>query len=201
MKKLMALFVGTALMAGVAQADLVLIDFDTTANWTMADSATTYGEKSYTESGWTFAADDSIRENLADRYIGEHGWRMKNADWLAQNTTEATYSGFSVQIRPWSTTEPSSSNPFTLQYSINSGSDWTTVATIGGVALEWATYGANFTEQTFSPSQFQVRVQTSSTATPRMNIDNFTAIPEPGTIALLAMGVMGILALRRKSIK
>lgn len=207
MKKLVALMTGIVFVAFSAQADLVTIDFSIDENWASDSSLTSYADDvTYSEQGWEFLANEgAVRETTADRRIGDYSFRARGTLFTAENTAEGTWTGFNLWLQPWGASEPSAATAWTVEYSINSGADWTQV----GVPLEgydyetlgWTTYGATFAEQTFSAGEFQVRA--TSEGDPgsndnRINIGQFQAIPEPGTMTLLVVGMLGAAAVRRK---
>ena len=159
----------------------ITIDFSDNNSWVGGDS---YGAKTYTESGWTFSDGDAFRETDAARKIGEYSWRVRgqsvDSPFIASNTTNTTYSGFEIKLRPWSTSEPSTANFYILSYSTDGGNNWVVVEDnfVGTNPLGWLTYTVNFDSNIeFDSGDFVVRFarQGSLSGNSRVNIGEFTA--------------------------
>ncbi len=188
-------------MAVGAQASFVKIDFSEDAAWASDSLLSSYADDvTYEDEGWSFlATDDVLRETTADRRIGDYSWRLRDSVWTAVNDNAGSWSGFSIQVRGWSTTEPSANNPWTLDYSLDGGANWNLVSdSIASTnPLDWETYGANFGLTAVDAGDFVVRLSSPNEGD-RLNLGEFTAVPEPGTVGLLALGLLGVAYRRRR---
>ncbi len=181
------LLITSFLFSTVSWGQNVVIDFGIDAQW--GGSGSGYQSRSYADQGFNFAASDAIRETDAARRIGAYSWRLRNGTLVATNTTEATYEGFSIQVRPWGTNEPQTANPFQLRYSINGGDDWTTVeSSITGVnPVVWLTYSASFDEKDFEIGELVVEIVSPNVNNQRLNLGEFTAfVPLGGDPVVIA---------------
>lgn len=186
------IFVLTTTISAGAQ-DHVVIDFSDADAWD-GGTMTGYNFKTYTEDGWTFSDGDAVREaSDAARRIGAYSWRLRGQDadnpWIAINTEEGIYTGFEIELRPWSTSEPSASNSYTLSVSTDGGENWTVVQEdiMGVDPLDWFSISHTFDETEFDEGEFQIMIarQGALSGNARLNIGRFTAFAPLGEDPLL----------------
>ncbi len=172
----------------------LLINFDIVGNWTAGSAAIgSYASNhTYIQNNWTFTGGPALRNttNAQDGFagaLGTYAWRLTNAaaSWTATyNSILATnkkFTGFGFDARRW---DDSPSPAFTVEYSVDGGTNWTTATSIGtsGIidnaalnnASDWITFNQSVSSNTGLPANnFVVRVK-STGATERIMIDNFT---------------------------
>jgi len=207
MKKTLTIIgLAAATLAG-AQAQ-VLINFDTAGNWTAGSaSIISYAsDHQYSEANWLFSGGPALRNTTTaqDGFAGAFGtysWRLRDAavTWTATYTAALSVNeitGFGFDARRW---DGSPSPAYTVEFSLNGGSSWTTASSLGtsgvidnaalGNTSNWTTFTQAVSQPTaLAANQFVVRL--SATGGERIMVDNFTAVPEPSTWALIGLGSM-----------
>lgn len=203
----------------------VTINFDTEANWSAQTTPsavvlTSYASgHSYSQSNWFFTGGPALRNTTAVQdsvagALGTYSWRLRDGvavsftgTYTAALAPNERFTSFSFDARRW---DGSPSPAYTVSYSLNGGTDWTT-ATLGssgvlnntafGNVSSWSTFSQSISSTVgLGSNQFIVRF--SATTGERVMIDNFsftTAIPEPSSFAALAgLGMLGFCATRRR---
>ncbi|MEY8869352.1 T9SS type A sorting domain-containing protein [Meridianimaribacter flavus] len=151
------------------------INFDNTANWTYSSG---YSTQSYSEGEFSFSSNEALRETTGTqdgfpKAFGTYALRLRNnsSSEFTANIATGGVDNFSVKIRRW---DGSPSPDFTLEYSINGGTDWTDVATINNTTLndssDWVTFGTSIQS---ANSNILIRIK-SNGSTERIMIDDFT---------------------------
>ena len=201
------------------------INFDTEANWSAQTSPTSVSltsyasGHSYTQSNWRFTGGPALRNTTTTQdgfagALGTYSWRLRDGltvsftgTYTAALAPNERFTGFSFDARRW---DGSPSPAYTVSYSFNGGTSWTTTTLGTSGVLDNAAFGNVSSWSTFSQSvsssvglsanQFIVRF--SATTGERIMIDNFsftTAIPEPSSFAALAgLGMLGFCMTRRR---
>jgi hypothetical protein len=215
MKNVVLSFGVVALLAicpAVSRADLV-VNFDTSPNWTAGSTAlTSYTTNhTYIQSGLTFTGGPALRNTAAvqDGFAGALGifaWRLQDNSTVSWSATYSDVqamnegvSGFSFSVRRW---DASPSPNFTVSYSLNGGTSYTTAGTINNASLgnssNWSTFSSAALPLTLvNDGDFIVRVAAAG-STERIMIDNFTlsaaAVPEASAFlygGLIATSLIG----------
>jgi hypothetical protein len=228
-KKLISFIAAGLVVAGSAAQGAIslVIDFDTADNWTAGSGQINsyQTDHQYSESSMTFTGGPALRNTTTatDGFagaLGTYSWRLRDATdsapvaWTATYTAalEATesFSGFGFDARRW---DGSPSPNYTVEYSLNGGTDWTTATSIGtngkldntafGNSSDWSSFSQSLASSNgLAANQFVVRF--SALGGERIMIDNFTvtAVPEPSTYAAIAflMGI-GLVVVRRRARK
>jgi hypothetical protein len=197
--------------AGMSQADLV-VNFDTAANWTAGAAAlTSYASNhTYLQSGLTFTGGNALRQTTAtqDGFAGAFGtyaWRLQDnsaINWTATYSTvqpsNELISGFSFAVRRWDATPDTN---FTVAYSLNGGSTFTSVGTINNASLGNSSNWSTFTSGTLPPTvvgngAFVVRLTALAGSHERIMVDNFSvtaaAVPEASAFLYGGLIVTGL---------
>lgn len=199
-----------ALLVPQAQASVV-VDFDDATKWVAGGGGITSYQTDhvYADQGLVFTGGPALRQNdgAVDGVAGALGsfaWRLRNSttvDWTATYADTSgldTISRFSFDVRRW---DGNPSPEYSVEYSVNGGVDFTNVGLIDNAFLgdssDWSTFTHNFGLTTFADGDFVV--QLSATGGERIMVDNFrlTAVPEPGSLAVLGVGC-GLVAWRRR---
>jgi len=154
------------------------INFDDAAKWTAGSSALTSYATNHTYVDGVFSATGgpALRNTTAaqDGYagaLGTYSWRLTNAaaSWII-TISSGGVSTFSVKIRRW---DSSPSPAYTLDYSVNDGTDWTNVATINNTSLDnlsdWKTFNGTINN---ASTNIKIRLN-SSGSTERIMVDDF----------------------------
>jgi len=195
MKKLIAfgLILASANLTARSQSNVV-IDFDDAAKWTQGSAAlSSYAtDHTYAESGWLFTGGPALRNGTSTQdgvagALGTYSWRLRDASnvtWTATYTNsfaaDANLTLFGFDVRRW---DGSPSPAFTVSYSIDGGTSFTTATSFGtagvidNAGLNNSSAWASFSQALSAPlglgaNQFVVQVQSTST-TERIMIDNF----------------------------
>jgi hypothetical protein len=193
-------------------AVVVNIDFDTDGNWTAGSgSITSYqSDHVYADQGMLFTGGRALRQGngLQDGVAGALGtfaWRLDDGESVPWTATYAdvtagdAVSGFSFAVRRW---DGNPSPAFDISYSLDGGTNFTSVGTIDNTFLgdtsDWATFSHNFGLSTVADGDLVV--QLSSSTGERIMVDNFslTAVPEPGSFAILGIASGAIMVYRRR---
>ncbi len=202
-----------ALLVPQAQASVV-VDFDDDAKWTAGSGGlgSYQDDHVYSDQGLVFTGGPALRNTTSTTdgvagALGTFSWRLRNqpVNWTATYADTSgldTVSRFSFDVRRW---DGNPSPEFAVEYSVNGGVDFTNVGLIDNAFLgdssEWSTFSHNFGLTTFADSDFVV--QLSATTGERIMVDNFrlTAVPEPGSLAVLGVGCGLVAWRRRRSVK
>jgi opacity protein-like surface antigen len=199
-----------ALLVPQAQASVV-VDFDDATKWVAGGGGITSYQTDhvYADQGLVFTGGPALRQGVAPQdgvagAFGTYSWRLRDATGTNWTATYADTSGldtvrrFSFDVRRW---DGSPSPEFAVEYSVNGGVDFTNVGLIDNAFLgdssEWSTFSYDFGLTTFANNDFVV--QLSRNGGERIMVDNFrlTAVPEPGSLAVLGVGC-GLVAWRRR---
>ena len=154
------------------------INFDDAAKWTAGSTALTSYATNHTYVDGVFSATGgpALRNAIAAQdgfagALGTYSWRLTNAacNWV-MTIASGGVSTFSVAIRRW---DNNPSPAYTLDYSINGGSNWTNVALINNATLnnssDWMTFNG-----TINSSNLNILVRLNSAGTTeRIMVDNF----------------------------
>ncbi|XZE52631.1 PEP-CTERM sorting domain-containing protein [Planctomycetaceae bacterium SH139] len=203
-----------ALLVPQAQASVV-VDFDDDAKWVAGSgSITSYQiDHVYADQGLVFTGGPALRQGNGAQdgvagALGAFSWRLRNGtavNWTAtyaDTTALDTISRFSFDVRRW---DGNPSPEYSVEYSVNGGVDFTNVGLIDNAFLgdssDWTTFSHDFGLTTFADGDFVV--QLSATTGERIMVDNFrlTAVPEPGSLAVLGIGCGLVAWRRRRSVK
>ncbi len=174
------IFLTLILLVGFTQVGLgqTTINFDTPGNWVQdgAIALTSYGNHSYVESGVTIAGTNVLRNTTSaqDGFAGALGtYSMRIGNTALSKVIITVSSGgvgnFSIKVRRWD------NNPmpnYTVKYSINSGTDWTSLTSIDGTLLttsDFFTYSGTINS---SVSNIVLEIKNTGT-TERIMIDDF----------------------------
>ncbi|MFW6352277.1 MAG: hypothetical protein ACOC2E_07800 [Bacteroidota bacterium] len=159
-------------------AQLFETDFGVSANWTPDDSNTAYETRSYSEDGWTFTGESTIRDN-SDTYNGSaHTFRNRGLFTVTNTDAVTGMAGFTIYIRDWSVTADR-----VVQISTNGGTDFTTVETINsGWFANQDDYFA-LTHNLASPTDLAandlvIEISGGDNNSTRMRIGGFVALEE-----------------------
>ena len=160
------------------------ITFDNNANWVPGSGAiNSYQvDHSYVEGDFAATSNNSLREEVStvdgeDAVIGTYAWRMNESSagiaWACA-IANGGINNFSLKLRRFDDTPPID---LTLEYSLNGGTNWTTVQVIDPAAVNNASAYVTFNGTINSnASNISIRVIANS-ATERFMIDDFTWTP------------------------
>lgn len=173
MKKLYFLFTLLGSLICFSQGS---INFDDVAKWS-ATTPTSYGNHTYTDGVFTAAGVDVLRNTTAaqDNFAGALGtYSFRLRDNSTTNLTITIASGgvgnFTFKARRWDATPATN---FTVEYSTDSGTSWTTSSTINAALTtdsDWKTVNGVINN---SNSNIIIRIKSNGT-TERIMIDDFT---------------------------
>jgi len=167
--------------AGVKAAvdETKIINFDTPGNWVQAGSTllTSYAAHSYVEDGVTIQGTNVLRNTTTAQdgfpgALGTYSMRVGNTAVSAVEITISTggVANFSIKVRRW---DNSPMPDYTVKYSENGGSNWTSLTNIGSALLttsDFFTYSSGVINST--ASNFKIQIQNTGT-TERIMIDDF----------------------------
>jgi len=192
-------------LAAQASAD-VLAYYSFTNATIVADTGSGISAMTWSSTGTSYTFLSGLTQNaqpgfVAGNAFSQNGW-VGDASYFQFTLDTTGYSaiGFSYAANR-SSTGPATTS---FQYSSNGGSTWTefsTFATPSNAAQILDLSGISALDNNASV-QFRIIGIGSTAATGTMKIDNVLMtgiIPEPSTILLVGAGLLGLLALRRRS--
>ncbi|MDY0208510.1 MAG: T9SS type A sorting domain-containing protein, partial [Pseudomonas sp.] len=175
---------------GVQQADattdeaplMTVVNFDDDAKWTAGSSVInsyasdhTYIDGVFSSTGGPALRNTTTAQDGFPGALGTYSWRLNDvaAEWTV-TISSGGIKDFSLDIRRWDGTP---SPDYNLDWSIDNGSNWTTVATIGNTSLnnssDWKTFSG-----TINSGVDNILVRLNSTGTTeRIMVDNFSWSP------------------------
>ncbi|NCA87223.1 MAG: T9SS type A sorting domain-containing protein, partial [Clostridia bacterium] len=175
---------------GVKQADattdeaplMTVVNFDDDAKWTAGSSVInsyasdhTYIDGVFSSTGGPALRNTTTAQDGFPGALGTYSWRLNDvaAEWTV-TISSGGIKDFSLDIRRWDGTP---SPDYNLDWSIDNGSNWTTVATIGNTSLnnssDWKTFSG-----TINSGVDNILVRLNSTGTTeRIMVDNFSWSP------------------------
>jgi hypothetical protein len=155
------------------------VHFDNDAAW-IQDGAIafgSYGNHGYQEFGATFSGTNVLRNGIADQdgfpgALDVYSFRLRNVadSKLAITIVAGGVGDFSLKVRRWDGTP---TPDFTVKYSVNGGTDWTSLTNIDGTLLttsDWFTYSGTINN---AANNILIEIQNTGT-TERIMIDDFT---------------------------
>jgi len=154
------------------------INFDDAAKWTAGSAAlTSYAsDHTYVDGVFSATGGPALRNTTTAQdgfagALGTYSWRLTNAAATCTITiSSGGVSTFSVKIRRW---DNSPSPAYTLDYSVNGGTDWTNVATINNTNLDnssnWKTFNGTINN---ASTNILIRLN-SAGSTERIMVDDF----------------------------
>lgn len=161
------------------------INFDTAVNWVQGSSAFNSYASDHVYSASvgsftaTFTGGPALRQTTTDQdgFAGAYGtyaWRLQNDASVNWNVTitASSIDGFSFKVRRW---DGVPTPDFNIDYSIDNGSNWTTIGTINNTLLnntsDWTSFFYN--SQITGGSNIKIRIKSNGT-TERIMIDDFS---------------------------
>lgn len=180
MKKVYTMFFVVLLL--ICSIDIAIaqttINFDDAAKWTAGSAAlTSYAsDHTYVDGVFSATGGPALRNTTTAQdgfagALGTYSWRLTNAAATCTITiSSGGVSTFSVKIRRW---DNSPSPAYTLDYSVNGGTDWTNVATINNTNLDnssnWKTFNGTINN---ASTNILIRLN-SAGSTERIMVDDF----------------------------
>lgn len=177
LKKTLLIF-SLILSLGLAWGQTV-IDFDDSSKWTAGSaSLTSYmTDHTYVDGLFSATGGPALRNTNSDQdgfpgALGTYSWRLRNEDNVVWTITISAggVSDFNMAIRRW---DGSPSPDYTLDYSVDGGTNWTFISTIDNAALnnssDWTTINGSINSDA---SDILIRISSNS-AGERIMIDDF----------------------------
>jgi hypothetical protein len=175
------LIVLVALLVGSGSAmGQTTINFDNAGSWVQDGSTalTSYANHAYVESGVTIQGTNVLRNATAAQdgfpgALGTYSMRVGNTALSKVAITVATggVAEFSIKVRRW---DNSPMPNYTVKYSVDGGSNWTSLTKIDGTLLttsNFFTYSSGVINS--AVSNFKIEIQNTGT-TERIMLDDFT---------------------------
>jgi hypothetical protein len=211
MKNLIIAILALSLHTLEVRAEMIVISFDENSNWIRSPGVaiSSYAtDHLYRDQGFTFTGGPALRNGTGLQHdvagaLGTYSWRLRDAPvvWTATYSmvSMASIGSVGFDARRW---DDSPSPNFSVDYSVNGGSSFQSLAVLNNTAFDdssaWKTFRFDVNTPTLDHNDFVIRITNPLTSSPTNNerilIDNFTVtgVPEPTSLLLVALsGLVG----------